>query len=383
MTKNLTLIVLLLSIFNFSTCTKAKNLYAFPVLNDTSGKFDTFMIDFKGVKTPFNTFWALCNWQMDLTDLKKTYTNVKGGEGQGGFQNINFSQNAVLSLWDIFYTENGEEKKIVAEKMYPSGADRAFRGFGTGMNFLYQFSWQAGRWYRFVIKSWKDAETGKTFVGEWVQDIATERWELISYFNTNLSNSYIIGTLSQFQENYDENLFNQERSFQIKNVYAYDLEGKKWISLSNTKLHYDPSSRKLNTAGTHDLGFTDEYFYGSSGLAVDDQDSYDSSNPKYVSGSIKQNSVPEFQDVSLNVKGFVTLRYMFNVSWSVSKRGTPCYSYTVKVTQNNNVVQTYTTTRPEETSFTFTGFFSGFYQITVEAVGIFGQTVSKSVTVMA
>ena len=383
MTKNFTLLVLFLAIFNYSACSLAKNLYAFPDLTKTSGKFDTFMIDFKGIETPVSTFWSLCNWQMDLTEFKKTHTKVKGGEGQGGFQNINFSRSAVLSLWDIFYTENGEEKTLKAEKMYPEGANRAFRGFGSGMNFLYQFSWSSDRWYRFVIKSWEDAQTGKTFVGEWVEDIATGRWELISYFNSGLTNSFIIGSLSQFQENYDESFFGKERSFNIKNIYAYDIEKKEWISLDQAKLYYDPAEKKLNTAGTHEIGINDNYFFGSSGLPVSNQTEYDLNNPASVSGSISQPASPDFADVSISAKAFITFKSFFSVSWSVYKKGTPAYSFTVKISQNNKELYTYQTTRPEETSYSFVGFFNGVYQVTVEAIGISGQTVSKTVSVYA
>ena len=381
--KNLTLLFLFFAIFNYSSCSLAKNIYSFPDLSNTNEMFDTFMIDFRGVKTPLSTFWSLCNWQMDLTEFKKTHSNVKGGEGRAGFQYIDNTKSVILSLYDIFYTENDQEKTMNAELVYPSGESKSFENSGSGMNYLYEFSWEENKWYRLVIKSWKDYETGKTFVGEWVEDIDNEKWELISYFNTNLENSYIIGTLSQFQENYDEKYFGLERSFNIKNIYAYDIEDKEWKSLATSKIYYDPASKKLNTAGTHEIGFTDEYFYGSSGLPVDDQKDYDATNPIYVKGAIKQKSQPEFQEVSLSIKAFATLKKYLNVSWSISKKGSPAYSFKVTIKQNDKDVHTYQTTRPEESSYKYTGNFFGIYKVTVEAVGIFGQTVSKTVDVMA
>ena len=58
-------------------------------------------------------------------------------------------------------------------------------------------------------------------------------------------------------------------------------------------LSYDPPSWGFNTAGTHDIGYTN-YFFGSSGLAVDDQNLYDASNPERIKGTISQPETPTF-----------------------------------------------------------------------------------------
>ena len=54
----------------------------------------------------------------------------------------------------------------------------------------------------------------------------TKDWTLLSYFDTHLNNSYIDGELSQFQESYNKESFGVERSFQIKNMYVYDMMKK-------------------------------------------------------------------------------------------------------------------------------------------------------------
>ena len=73
-----------------------------------------------------------------------------------------------------------------------------------------------------------------------------------------------------------------------------EIRHKKWISLDTTTLSYDPPSWGYDTAGTHDMGYTSSYFYGSTGLPVDNQKSYDASNPQWVKGTIKQPSTPDF-----------------------------------------------------------------------------------------
>ena len=38
-------------------------------MSATTGKFDGFMIDFKADKVGTATYWALCNWEMNIDDL--------------------------------------------------------------------------------------------------------------------------------------------------------------------------------------------------------------------------------------------------------------------------------------------------------------------------
>ena len=68
------------------------------------------------------------------------------------------------------------------------------------------------------------------------------KWTLLAYFNTHLTDSFISGKLKQFQEDYNEEFLGLERSFQIKNIYAYDRKIRKWISLNRSTLSYDPPS---------------------------------------------------------------------------------------------------------------------------------------------
>lgn len=381
-------ILLSLIFINYSNCSLPKNIYSFPDLSQTSGKFNTFMIDFKGIKTPISTFWSLCNWQMDLTEFRKTHEKAIGGGAQGGFQKNKNGQTVVLSLWDILYQENKEQKSLKAKLIYPEGAQRSFKGKGKGRNIVSEFKWQADKWYRFVIKSWKDEETGNTFVGEWVEDIKEKKWILISYFDTNLKDSFIIGSLSQFQESLDEQNFGVERSFQIKNIYAYDIGKNQWISLDTAKLYYDPPSSGLKTEGTHEMKIESNYFYASSGLKVENQEEYDEKNPKLVKGKINQNKKPDIEDVSLQVKASIQSKKKMNISWVVNKKKCPAYSYKVTISKislfsKSEVIHTYVTTRPEQNSYTFKSDFNGIYTVSVEALGLFEQASTHFTIVKA
>ena len=223
-------------------CPLAHAIYSDPDLSKASRQFEAFTIDFRGIDTPNSTYWSLCNWQMDLTDFKKTHTDVTGGGAYGGLQTIVNGKTAILSFWEVLYKENGETKSHRASRIYPKGDESTFGGEGEGTNYIHEFNWPTNVWHRFVIYSWLDGTNNDTYVGEWIQNLETKEWTLFAYFNTKLKNSFITGGLSQFQENYNTKYYGTERSFHIKNMYAFDKNYQKWISLDTTTLAYDPVS---------------------------------------------------------------------------------------------------------------------------------------------
>ena len=72
MSKNKILILSLISL-SFVISPMAKNIYSNPDLSKTSKKFETFTIDFRGIDIPPSTYWALCNWNMDLSQFKTNH----------------------------------------------------------------------------------------------------------------------------------------------------------------------------------------------------------------------------------------------------------------------------------------------------------------------
>ena len=378
-------IAIIISILvSFVISPMAKNIYSDPDLSKTSRKFDGFTIDFRGIDTPNSTYWALCNWQMDLTEFKKTYPDATGGGAYGGLQTGINVKKAIMSFWEIHYKENGKDKILRSNRIYPKGSESTFGGEGEGTNYISNFDWPTNVWHRFVLHSWKDSSTGKTFVGEWIQNLSTKQWTLFAYFNTNLENSYITGGLSQFQENYNANYFGVERSFQIKNMYAYDRTYKKWISLNTAKLSFDPASWGFNTAGTHDIGYTTNYFFGSSGLPVDDQKVYDANNPTYVTGTISQPNTPDFNTPVFKSASADLTSTKLTVKWEIDSTSCPCYQYVIDINKIvsgslKNVLSDLTI-RPEETSRSFSMAFKGEYRISLKCNAISGSSTSRTIS---
>ena len=377
------LCLILILLLSFIICPMAKNIYSDPDLSKTSKQFEGFTIDFRGIDTPDSTYWALCNWDMDLTDFKKTHSQVSGGGAYGGLQTVINGKTAIMSFWEVLYKENGVEKSHRAHRMYPKGDESSFGGEGEGTNYIHEFNWPTNVWHRFVLHSWVDQSTKDTYVGEWIQNLSTKEWTLFAYFNTYLKNSYITGGLSQFQENYNGDYFGYERSFQIKNMYALDKNYRKWISLDTTTLSYDPPSWGYDTAGTHDMGYTSSYFYGSTGLPVDNQKSYDASNPEWVKGTIKQPSSPDFTKPAFASLFAIINSSSLTITWTMNSQTTPCYKYQIDIsyytTSGYKNMHTYINNKPDEQRYVYNSNFKGKYQITVTCFAISNDSVSKTV----
>ena len=255
----------------------AHNIYSNPVLRDTSGRFDGFSIDFEGIETPVATYWALCNWGMDLSEFQKEHPDAKGCGAYAGLQNTCNGKTAIMAFWETMY--DGDSKRHNATRVYPAGSDNAFGGEGEGTNYITPFAWEDNTWYRMVLRSWTDAERGTTFVGQWVQNRASGEWTLISYFDTKLVRSFIKGGMSQFQENYWQDDSEPIRSFRLKNIFVKDLSDGEWKYIPRTSLGIDDPAWHFNTAGTHEFGATTEYFFGSAGGDVEDPVAYDAARP--------------------------------------------------------------------------------------------------------
>ena len=328
----------------------AHNIYSNPVLRETSGCFDGFFIDFRGVQTPVATYWALCNWGMDLTTFKNEHPDARGGGAYAGLQHTCNGKTAIMAFWETLY--DNDTKRHNAKRIYPAGDDSAFGGEGEGTNFITPFPWEDNTWYRMVLRSWTDAENGTTFVGQWVQNRESGEWSLISYFDTRLVDSYIKGGMSQFQENYWEADSEPIRSFNLKNIFVKDCRDG-WKYIPRTTLCIDDPAWGFRTAGTHEFGATTEYYYGSAGGDVDDPVSYDAERP--ITGlfalpgkgelyTVEENST--MLDSSVEVTGETA-----RITLVTRPGAAPILGVEVEVLDDSGaVIATVAQTRPEKTT---------------------------------
>ncbi len=240
----------------------AHNIYSDPDLSATSGKFDGFMIDFKADKVGTATYWALCTWEMNIDNLRSKYDVKDPYMGAyAGLQMCPEGPKAIMSFWEVDYKDaSGKKKKIQAKRVSPSVKDTTkFDGEGEGTNYICDYKWKAGKWYRMYLNCYQNKK-GKTFVEQWVADLSTGKWTLISRFDTGLYDSYFEGAMSQFMENFDYEYANETRSFEYRNIRVREYKKKKWKTIKSSWLSVDTFDD--NKKGNAVYGATTDRFYG-------------------------------------------------------------------------------------------------------------------------
>ena len=357
----------------------AYNFYSDPHMHETSGKFDSFMIDFMAEKTPNATYWAMGNFSLDVKNEKtqKAFEGIRGVNGYCGVQNSD-RKVGIISFWEAKYKENGEEKLLHAQRIYPEGHSK-FAHEGEGTNCIQPYEWVSGQWYRMLLHSWDDIETGRTFAGLWFQDVKTGKWQLFSYFNTLLYHSCFIRNVSQFMENFYggdvRTNCNVERNVFFKNMYVFDHEKKDWVSIHTTTLSYGDGGGKLEHQkkyGAHTFGATEEHFWGLTGGKVEDQAAYEEASIKHSKHTIKQPEKPELGDLKIAKLSLDGQKK--NLTWDFDEKSTPQLAYRVKaVNAKGKVVFEKAGTRPEVRSLALPAMKSDAFKVTLTIVDVFGK----------
>ncbi len=365
----------------------AYNIYSNPDLSKTSGKFDAFTIEFRGTKTPYLTYWALCNFGLGLTDeSKEIYPDLRGGGAYAGLQNVDKAKGrkGIMAFWEMNYkdSETGEDKILRASRVYPKG-ESTFGGEGEGTNCIRNYEWHDNTWYRMVLRAWEDPTTGNTFVGQWFEEKETGKWTLISYFDTHLKKSYLRGSMSLFQENFVNDCYNV-REFNAKAMYVIDSETKEWVSLDTTLIQYGNGGAD-NKEGAHDFGANEEFFWGMAGGEVKNQAAYNAASKDKEVVSINQATEPEFGTPSIEVLN-ITNKSAFTedkiVAWGLADNSTPQLKYSLNVYDiEGNEIFSKAETRPEVTCCVLNDVTTDLYRCVLTVADIFGnETVAEACT---
>lgn len=373
-----------------SAADMAYNIYSDPDFGGTEQAFDTYTIEFMSTQTPYYTYWALSNFRVAITSFtQKKYPGIdlQSGGGYAGLQDRGpregYGHSAIMAFWEWFYTdENGERQSLRAERIYPDGKSE-FWGEGEGTNCITPYDWKDNQWYRMVIHTWNDPETGTTLMGQWFQDMTTGEWTLISYFNTFMINSYLSGNQHFFMENYVGSTSGEERDAYLKNMYVRMNNDKTWKSLTSTSISHCNNSSK-NKTGNHSFGATQEYFWAKSGGEVPagtTQAQLNASQPK-TKYTITQPDQPTFSaPVLKDIKLEKGEDGKWTATWEADKTGTPQLSYFIDVKDaNGKRLFTKNAFRPEVVSAVLEGVDTDAFTCKVTVTDLFGETTTLSVS---
>lgn len=374
-----------------SAADMAYNIYSDPDFGGEEQAFDTYTIEFMSTQTPYYTYWALSNFSVKITDFThKKYGGLTGGGGYAGLQDRGpregYGHSAIMAFWEWFYTDkDGKQQSLRASRMYPSPelGDNGFTGEGEGNNWITPYDWKDNQWYRMVIHTWNDPETGTTLMGQWFQDMTTGEWTLISYFNTHMINSYLSGNQHFFMENYVGSTSGEERDAYLKNMYVRMNNDKTWKSIASTTLKHCNNSAN-NKTGNHSFGATQEYFWAKSGGAVPSgqtQAQLDASQPA-KKFTITQPATPTFGSPVLNdIKLVKGEDGKWSATWEMDKTGTPQLSYFIEVKDiDGKRLFTKNAFRPEVVTEVLEGVDTDAFTCRVMVTDLFGETVSMNVS---
>lgn len=378
----LALLTLTLTVVPAVAAEGSHGFYVDPVTSDTSKKFDAFMIDFRSdCDNALATYFELAGFSMDTSaSVKKLhYLGISGGGGYAGLQvrNSGDERVGIMSLWQYEYTDPKTMKKVIlnAEQIYPAGSG-TFGNEGSGVNWIKSYQWSDHQWYRMLLYSWTDTETGYTFAGTWFYSYEEDEWFLHVYFDTKLVDSYFKNGFGQFIENWSAGVNRMVRAASYKNFYVIDHESKEWVSLPKLTLSTDSN---LACVGTTTMGISEDktYVWEKVDGTIDDP------NFKQLrqTHTITQDDKPSYGTPAIEK---LTSNYSktkgLTVSWQTAKNSTPMLSYKLDVyNKNGELIASKEQTRPEVRLVSFKDIEEQDVKCVLTVKDLFGQETSPLV----
>lgn len=344
------------------------------------GGLDIYTIDFCTDDAPLYTYYALCNFWMsldglyaqpDFAELPDTEMNTMAGGTYAGLQTHESGPAAIMSFWHTEYIDtDGERHLIEAERLYPAGGEtNKFGGEGTGTNYFTNIDWEPSHWYRMVIRCWDDPDTGSTLVGQWLCDLESDEWTLISYFNTGIPDSSL-DDVYQFLENWWEETNDQVRSWKLKNLYGRDKQTARWHSLNAETMQAIDFGSQI---GGYEYGVKDNCFWGKScGKGRDMKEGVTSDDLAHVF-RITQPDEPE---LPVPVEPSLTLTAeagTLHAEWSIDGSAPQCTAYIEMLDESGAVVASLAIPRPEARTAELDGLAAGTYTVRLTVTDIWGQ----------
>ena len=319
---------------------------------DSDVRYDAYCVDFKSDHIPYGTYSAVFNGYMDYSSLKEQYVSVDNGGHIGLYGGLQQGaegkeSNSILTMWDIYCTDkNGKKTIIHPERTYTAektDIDKLIGGAeGEGSQTLLPYNWQAGRWYRMLLRCGASETTGNTTVEQWFQDLTTGDWTHMCTYDIGVKNSCFKGSMAVFSENFLKQYAGGVRSLEFTNVRIHTSEG--WRDVTSTgsiKSRVDKTGVLADIYGSWEAGADDSTFYmistgvpglgrteNTGKLTVQNRESGDPLNGKPLKETVR------FDDVATDAY------YAKPVSWAVEQGITSGTSKTTfSPSQNCTVAQ--------------------------------------------
>lgn len=212
-------------------------------------------------------------------------------------------------------------------------------------------------------------------MGTWFYDYEEDTWTLFAYYDTKLFNSYIVGGVGQFLENFSESQGARYRSFRYRNIYFLSHDSGNWVSSPTVNLRSDGNAKAFGEAK---LGVSEDntYVWASvDGTSEIDTDHEIKITPTLTQADTPSVGTPSIESVTVknqNGKGLT-------VSWDYTEHSTPQLQYTLKLYDpDGKQLAVRKGSRPEVVSQAFESIASDAVRVELSVVDVFGQNTSFS-----
>lgn len=246
-----------------------------------------------------NTYWSLANF-----GFVSEKTGDRFGGGYAGLQMIYNSEKrkqVPVVILSMFMSKDGTYPKCMYSMGKSNYIPSDYAPEPGCNNIVEPYAWRSQQWYRMVLHCWDDAKTKTTMVGMWMQDMSTEEWTLVGYYDTRRPQVALTaapGDMHFFMEDLDGSNSPKTESYQLSGIYAKDTADGKWKAIVSGTMSFNGKPDCVRGGVSMSVvskgkGLDNNYFQGTTNqyLAVP--------NNNCKSGTIKpaacsQNNTPDF-----------------------------------------------------------------------------------------